>query len=89
MRTLTILFAMVAGFVGGAIGSSLRTVYAQAPGVEILHSRAFVLLDAAGRKRGEWTVTPSGEAVLRLLDPLGRVTWDTTGKHGSVIPISK
>ncbi len=51
MRVSTFVLAAFAGFVSGAIGCHM-TLYAQAPGVDILRSRNFVLLDDAGRKRG-------------------------------------
>jgi hypothetical protein len=86
MRTSTLVAAAFAGFIGGTIGggasgSHFTTVYAQGPdpGVEILHSKNFVLLDGAGHKRGEWKIDPSGLPVLRLFDAQGRVIWDTTG----------
>jgi hypothetical protein len=82
----TLVLATFAGFLGGAIASRLfpsasrlLTVHAQGPGPEILQSRSFVLLDSSGRKRGEWTMDPSGRPILRLLDAQGRVVWDTTG----------
>ena len=80
MRT-SILLAASAGFLGGFIGSHMTPVYAQAPGVEILQSRNFVLLDGAGHKRGEWRMDSSGLPVLRLFDARGRITWET-GKAG-------
>jgi hypothetical protein len=75
MRFSTLVLAAFAGFAGGAIGSHVTTVYAQAPGVEILHSKNFVLLDDAGHKRGEWKIDSSGEPVLRLFDAQDRVIW--------------
>lgn len=79
MRTSTLLLGVFAGFLGGALGSHLTTVYAQSSGVEILQTKNFVLLDGAGHKRGEWKIDPSGEPVIRLFDTQGRVIWDTTG----------
>lgn len=81
MRTLTLLLATFAGFLGGWVGSHLTTVYAQGSGVEVLQSRSFVLQDNAGRKRGEWKVDASGQPVLRLFDSRGRVIW-ATGEAG-------
>jgi hypothetical protein len=80
MRISTLVLAVFAGFVSGAVGSRM-TVYAQAPGVDILHSKNFVLLDDAGHKRGEWKMDSSGQPVIRLFDPQGRVIWQT-GKGG-------
>jgi hypothetical protein len=79
MRTSTLVLAALAGLVGAALGSHLTTVYAQGPGVEILQSKNFVLMDSAGHKRGEWRMDPSGQPVLRLFDAQGRIIWDTTG----------
>jgi hypothetical protein len=79
MRISTLLAAAFAGFLAGAIGSRLTPVYAQGPGVEILQSKDFVLLDGSGHKRGEWKMDSSGQPVLRLFDAQGRLTWDTTG----------
>jgi hypothetical protein len=76
MRFSTLVLAAFAGFAGGAIGSHM-TVYAQGPGVDILHSKNFELLDGAGHKRGEWTMDSSGQPVLRLFDAQDRVIWQT------------
>ena len=78
MRISTLVLAALAGFLGGAIGSHMTTVYAQGPGVEIIQSKNFVLMDGAGHKRGEWKIDSSGEPVLRLFDAQGRVIWQTT-----------
>ena len=80
VRISTLALAALAGFLGGAIGSHMP-VYAQAPGVDMLRSKTFVLLDNSGRKRGEWTMDPSGEPALRFFDADGRVTWQA-GKGG-------
>jgi hypothetical protein len=77
MRTATLILAAFAGFLGGVIGSRLTTVYAQGPGVEILQSKTFMLLDGAGHKRGEWKMDSSGQPVFRLFDTQGHVTWQT------------
>jgi hypothetical protein len=82
MRTATLFLATLAGFLGGALASHMTTVYAQGPGVEILQSKSFVLLDRGGQKRGEWLMDPSGKPVLRMFDTQGRVVWEA-GK-GSV-----
>jgi hypothetical protein len=79
MRIITIVFAMTAGFIGGAIGSSFKTVYAQTPGEGIIHGREFVLLDAQGRKRGEWMVDSSDRGVIRMFDSKGSLIWDNGG----------
>jgi hypothetical protein len=79
MRTVLLVQATVAGLFGGLIAPYMTTVRAQEPGVEILHSKDFVLLDGAGHKRGEWKMDSSGQPVLRLFDSQGRVIWDTTG----------
>jgi len=79
MRISTLVVAAIAGFIGGEFNAYLRTVYAQGPGADILQSKSFVLLDGSGRKRGEWKIDPSGQAVLRLFDSQGQVIWDTTG----------
>jgi hypothetical protein len=89
MRTSILFVAVLAGFAGGSVASHITSVYAQVPGVEIIRSRSFVLLDAEGRKRGEWMVNPSGQPVLRMYDAEGREIWDTTGTHGRVVPIAK
>lgn len=77
MHTATLALAVFAGFLGGAAGSHM-TLYAQPPGVDMLQSRNYVLLDGAGHKRGEWKVDPSGQAVLRLFDAQGRLAWQTS-----------
>jgi hypothetical protein len=79
MRIATIILAALAGFAGGSIGSRITSVYAQGPGVEILRSREFVLMDGAGHKRGEWLIDSSGQTVLRTFDARGRLTWDSVG----------
>ena len=79
MRTATLVLATLAGLLGGLIASHMTTVYAQEPGVEILHSKDFMLMDGAGHKRGEWRMDSSGQPVLRLFDAQGRVIWDTAG----------
>ena len=81
MRTAIVCLAAAAGFAGGLAGSRIATVHAQGPGpgVEILRSKSFVLLDASGRKRGEWRMDSNGQPVLRLFDDRGNVFWDTTG----------
>jgi len=82
MRILTFVFAVVLGLIGGS--------YAQGPGPEIIRSKYFVLLDAQGRKRGEWTLDSSGQPVLRMFDAKGNVIWDTTGTpHPQLTPVSK
>jgi len=80
MRVSTPVLSCV-GFLAGAAGSHFATVHAQAPGVDILHSQNFVLMDGAGHKRGEWKMDSSGQPVLRLFDAQGRVIWQT-GKAG-------
>ncbi len=80
MRISTLALAALAAFVAGAIGSHM-TVYAQGQGVDMLHSRNFVLLDSSGHKRGKWTMDPSGQPALRLFDAQGSVTWQA-GKGG-------
>ena len=78
MRTSILVLAAFAGFVGGSIGScfsplglGLPSVYAQGPGVEIIQSENFVLLDSSGHKRGEWRMDRSGLPVLRRFDAQG------------------
>lgn len=78
MRISTSVVAL-AGFLAGAAGTRLATVYAQGPGVEVLHCKDYVLIDNAGHKRGEWKMDSSGEPVLRMFDGQGRSIWDTTG----------
>ena len=79
MRISTVFLAMAAGLLAGAITLRLIPVYAQGSGVEILHSKDFVLQDGSGHKRGEWKMDSSGQPVLRLFDAQGRVIWDTAG----------
>ena len=81
MRAATLFLATLAGFLGGALASRMTTVYAQGPGVEILQSKSFVLLDRAGQKRGEWTMDSSGKPALRMFDTQGHVVWEA-GKGG-------
>jgi hypothetical protein len=81
MRISSLALAVLAGFLGGAVGSHM-TVYAQAAGVDMVDSRNFVLLDSSGHKRGEWTLDPSGQPVLRLFDAQGGVVWQA-GKAGA------
>lgn len=82
MRISALALAAIAGFIGGSIGSHLMTAYAQAPDVETIKSQNYVLLDQAGRKRGEWRMDPSGQPVLRLFDAQGHVLWQA-GKAGA------
>jgi hypothetical protein len=79
MRLLTILFAMLAGFLGSVIASGLKTVYAQTPAEAIVRGREFVLLDAQGRKRGEWVVDSSDRGVLKMFDEKGSLIWSSVG----------
>jgi hypothetical protein len=79
MRTVSLISVVLAGFIGGAAASHLEEVHAQGPGPEIIRSRSFVLLDSAGRKRGEWTVDSSGKPRLRMFDILGQVVWESRG----------
>lgn len=79
MRTSGLVLAALAGFFGGIAASRLEPVHAQGPGAEVLPSRSFVLLDAAGRKRGEWIVDSSGKPLLRMFDASGRVIWEARG----------
>ncbi|MGP0074809.1 MAG: hypothetical protein ACLPWF_23095 [Bryobacteraceae bacterium] len=83
MRILTFVFAVVLGLIGGS--------YAQGPGPETIRSKEFVLVDAKGRKRGEWTVDSSGQGVLRMFDNTGTVIWSSARgprllKQGSFVP---
>jgi hypothetical protein len=71
MRILTFVIAVVLGLIVGS--------YAQAPGPEIIRSREFVLVDGQGHKRGEWTVDSSGQAVLRMFDRTGSLSWSSAG----------
>ncbi len=79
MRMLPLVLAALAGFLGGMAASRLDPVHAQGPGAEVLRSRSFVLLDTAGRKRGEWIVDSSGKPLLRMFDASGRAIWETRG----------
>ena len=79
MRTVTLLLAVVAGFAGGLAATHVEEVHAQGPGPELLRSRGFVLLDGAGRTRGEWSVDSTGKPRLRMFDANGRVIWETRG----------
>jgi hypothetical protein len=77
MRTSTPVVGL-AGLLAGAVGSQLATVYGQGPGVETFQCRNYVLMDAAGHKRGEWKMDSSGEPVLRMFDAQGRLIWQTS-----------
>jgi hypothetical protein len=79
MRLSTSMLAAMAGFLGGFAGSHLPTVNAQTQPPAILNSRDFVLVDAAGHKRGEWKLDTAGQPVLRLFGPQGQVIWETKG----------
>ena len=79
MRALMIVSAVAAGFVRGAVGSGLKTVYAQTSGEGILHGREFVLLDGQGRRRGEWVVDGSNRGVLKMFDEKGSLIWSSAG----------
>jgi hypothetical protein len=78
MPTSTVVAIFFASVLGGAIGSQVPLVYAKGPGIEVLQSKSFVLLDGAGHKRGEWKMDPSGQPVVRLFDARGHIIWDTT-----------
>jgi hypothetical protein len=79
MRSSILILATFAGFLGGLAGSRITTAFAQSPSTEVIQSRSFVLLDSAGRKRGEWMIDVSGQAVIRLFDSHGQELWDTAG----------
>lgn len=46
----------------------------------VVQAKSFVLLDEAGRKRGEMSVTRAGKPLIELFDERGRVIWDSTGE---------
>ena len=79
MRSSILILATFAGFLGGLAGGWIITAFAQSPSADVIQSRGFVLLDNAGRKRGEWMIDVSGQAVVRLFDSHGKVLWDTAG----------
>jgi len=71
MRILTIVVAVLAGFIGGS--------FAQSPGPEVIRGRSFVLLDGEGHKCGEWLVDESGRGALRMFDAKGTLIWSSVG----------
>lgn len=68
----------LAGFLAGAVGCQIATVYGQGPSVQTFECKNYVLMDGAGHKRGEWKIDSSGEPVLRMFDAQGRIIWQTT-----------
>lgn len=88
----TIVFAILAGFSGGALAPHLlriAAVHAQdsKPAPDVVQGKTFILLDGSGRKRGEWTLDNSGEPVLQFFDEQGRPIWEA-GKV-KVRPLSR
>ena len=76
MRILTLVFAVVLGFIGGSFAQGRG---AQAPGPEVVRGRQFILLDSAGHERGEWAVDANGRGVLRMFDSKGNVVFQSGG----------
>lgn len=77
MSRLTYLVIFAAGLCTGLFVARPLTVLAQTHAPGAVESNRFVLLDSAGRKRGEWFMTPSGEPLLQMFDAKGKVIWDT------------
>jgi hypothetical protein len=73
MKHATWLVAALAGFLGGAAGRVVP-VLAQS-GEKVVQAQAFVLVDAAGNRRGEFRVNQQGQTVLHLYDENGRLSW--------------
>ena len=68
-QIFSLSLAALAGIVFGQSTSPKTEVPA------VVQAKSFVLLDNAGRKRGEWTMTPAGKPLLQLFDEHGRVVW--------------
>lgn len=71
-QILSLALAAVAGLVFG------QTTLPKLEVAAVVQARSFVLLDEAGRKRGEMTVTRAGKPLIQLFDERGRVIWDST-----------
>jgi hypothetical protein len=83
MLSRSIVWAGLAGFAGGAVGSRvipLQTAYAQTPTPDLVQAKSFVLLDSDNRKRGEWRIDTGGEPVLELYDKQGKLIWDSSDR---------
>ena len=76
--TFLVLLAALAGLVFGQITTPQLAVPA------VVQAKSFVLLDDAGRKRGEMSMTGSGKPLIQLFDERGRVIWDSTDRKSVV-----
>ncbi|MBV9743541.1 MAG: hypothetical protein JO099_07245 [Acidobacteriia bacterium] len=78
--------ALAAGFAGGAISTGLGTVFAQERTRQITAER-FVVVDASGKKRGEFGLDGQGSLNLNLYNDQGRLLWSAPTRSG-IFPIS-
>jgi hypothetical protein len=65
--------AVAAGFLGGALSNGV-SAFAQERTRQITAER-FVVVDAAGRKRGELGLDAQGQINLKLYNEEGRTLW--------------
>jgi hypothetical protein len=92
-RLFLALVAAAAGMLGGMLAVQfvpVAVVQAQSTLAvpSTVQARSFILLDAAGRKRGEWKLDSSGQPALTLFDERGRDIWGTAPGLRAV-PLSK
>jgi hypothetical protein len=71
-QTLLLFLAALAGVVFA------QTLAPQVQVPAVVQAKSFVLLDDAGRKRGEMSITRAGQPLIQLFDDRGRVIWDST-----------
>lgn len=80
------ILAAAAGMLGGILAAAQAQGGRTVPSV--IEAKSFVLLDGAGRKRGEWKLDASGQPFITLFDENGRSIWSTAPGIRAV-PLSK
>jgi hypothetical protein len=71
-QTVFIALAALAGLVFGQNTAPKPEVPA------VVQAKSFLLLDDAGRTRGEMSINRAGKPLIQLFDERGRVIWDST-----------
>jgi hypothetical protein len=92
-RLFLAVIAASAGMFGGMFAVQfipMAVVQAQSTQAvpSTVQAKSFILMDAAGRKRGEWKLDSSGQPSITLYDERGRDIWGTTPGLRAV-PLSK
>ena len=85
---MLILAAAIAGFLGGALTSSVNTAFAQPRGgpTQEITAQRFVVADASGNKRAEMGLDLQNRIKLTLYSENGRVLW--SAPIAGVMPLS-